>query len=413
MKPTKPTVSMSVAGQGPSTGTESADILSQALLQTGLSHSIKLEVESVGFDEHLLACDVQTLTNDLISTLDNNSGQGAALPPPTFHPGVIPKVEGQFAPIVVSPSVKSLGGNGTSIMGEDQSSVCTSNSSFIDGCDKSGGMPLAMPKLKKMENGIVPHPHQPPNPQALYTSPGDSCNSNYGGMDIDLEELLSGSGEQPDEVYQSTPCYTDPNYSVPVPINGQTSFPSNPPPQYSTFQTTPINQDTSMASLPELMNEDLLGFLGKEEGDFLESLVPAGDGYVPYNMQQNEVVSVGERSQADYVGPTGFIPTPSFPNASFPNAPSNLRPYPATSRIAAPPNASISPLSGYRPQQVPNSNNNRQFLLQQQQRSMAQQQQQRPHGHIGDSASSNVSKQPLVPLPAPVGGACAHVYYIM
>ena len=393
---------MSVAGQGPSTGTENADILSQALLQTGLSNSIKLEAENVGFDEHLLACDVQTLTNDLISTLDNNSGQGNAPPPPVFHPGVIPKVEGQFAPIAVSPNVESfqhLGGNGTSIMGDNQlpSGVRTSNGSFIDGHGKSGGVPLAMPKLKKMENGIVPHPHQP---QPLYTAPGDSCNSNYGGgsgMDIDLEELLSGSGEQTDEVYQPSPCYTDPNY--PVPINGQNSFPSNPPPQYGTFQATPINQDTSVGSLPELMNEDLLGFLGKEEGDFLESLVPANDGYSSYNMQ-NEVVSSGER-QADYVGPTGFISNTSFPNAH--------RPYPATTRIAAtPPNAPMSGLPGYRPQQPPNnSNGSRQFLLQQQQQQQQQQrrmaQQQRLHGRIGDSAPSNVPKQPLVPLPAQVG----------
>lgn len=401
---------MSVAGQGPSTGTENADILSQALLQTGLSHSIKLEAESVGFDENLLACDVQTLTNDLISTLDSNSGQGSALPPPVFHAGVIPKVEGQFAPIAVSPSVESLqhlGGNGTSILGENQSGVCTSNGSF-----KSGGMSLAMPKLKKMENGIVPHPHQP---QALYTtSPGDS---NYGdggggggsGMDIDLEELLSGSGEQTDQVYQSTPCYTDPNYSgpvVPVPINNGHTSNHQPPPQYSTFQTTPINQDTpSMASLPELMNEDLLGFLGKEEGDFLESLVPADDGYASYNMQRSEVMSAAER-QVDYVGPTGF---PSFPSNTL------NRPYPATtSRIGTtPPNASMSSLTAYRAQQAaPNSSsssnsNRQQLLLQQQQRRIAQQ--HRIHGgRIGDPASSAVPKQPLkqplVPLPpVPVG----------
>lgn len=320
---------MSVAGHGIPTGPESADILSQALLQTGLSNS---KAEHFGFDlpsDNLLSCDVQTLTNDLISTLDDKPTQGSMLSTQALssesHFGGI--VKESLQPMVVD--------------GVTSSNI---NTSFIDGYRN-----VQMPKLKKMENGLVPPQLTtpvlvPPVSQPVMYATDDSTMGSYGGeVDIDLEDLLAIDVEQPGtEMYKPPSNPIGQNYAVSATMNPQPSFASIPE-QYSSYQSHGNSQD-----LPELVDKDLFDIFGEEESNILDSLVE--DSFTadhPSYLQTDRGAGFG--------GPMLYPPSPHL----------NGRPYMSSGHMSTSATPGPPAYNGNR-QQVASNNNNRPYMLQQQ-----------------------------------------------
>lgn len=266
---------MSVAGQGILTGPESADILSQALLQTGVSNGVKLEAENFSFDipsDNLLSCDVQTLTNDLISKLDDNPTPENMLPTPALGSGAVDS--------------------------RVQSSVGVSMCSGVDSYSYSGTKNGLIPP---QQTGLVtPALRQP----AMYDT-GNSAS--YGsGADIELEDLLAIDVDPLNtEMYEAPSNPVAQNYPVSSAITQQTSFPPIPA-HYGSYQSSSSNQ-----GLPELANKDLLDIFGEE--DFLDSLMEPSN-HVPYIPNKSGLPEgQQQQQQAGFGGPLSYAPSP--PNA--------------------------------------------------------------------------------------------------
>ena len=337
---------MSAAGQGILTGPESADILSQALLQTGLSDAIKMEERNIGFDlpsENLLSCDVQTLTDDLISQLDENGTQGSVL----SNPGALE-----------SPFDGEVGNKPMKHHSVEQNSgipMCTAapvssinTTPFVNGYSNSGPLPV------KVEGGLCP-------PQGSVTSTvrqpgtfsagGSSATGYEGGADIDLEDLLA----------IDVVDHLDADmYSAP-PSNQMTrDFPSQPssfapvPGQYGSYQSPSNGQD-----LPELVNTDLYDILGEDEdSSFLDSLVEPPNN-IPYIQNGSALGLSGvhqqQQQQTGFGGPMSYAPSPP-----------NVRPYMSNSHMS---NTTLPPAytaSSSRQFQQPVAIPNRPYTLQQQ-----------------------------------------------
>ncbi len=296
---------MSVASQGVVTSSESADILSQALFQTGLSAPVKTESENAVFDlpeEHLFSCDVQTLTDNLISKMEDNPAQLPSLRGDQEAFSVLGNqnqlqvpAQKDLYPAVTMPQLVSGGGTAT-------------NSGYT-----GGG--VMMPKLKKLENGIVPPPqHQtftpvtpqqanpspvalqpPPTPQQDVYGPGESSAGFGGELDIELEDLLAidVSEDQPDISMYSSSINNPPNMSVPqsgysfaTPSSSQSPYPIQT--QYNTYQQPTGNQSSPSSQLPELMTDEIIDFL-REDSYLMDSSLSSQNN-MPYSSQNHNHV---------------------------------------------------------------------------------------------------------------------------
>lgn len=375
---------MSVASQELATGLEGDDILTQALLQTGLSTPQDLEEKNSGFhlDENLLSCDVQTLTNNLISKLEDNSMPRILSPSSAINPVAFPPVR---TPVKHEESTTCAGSDMQSLgIMNMQSLVDNTMPSSSAGGTFSGGYVNsvnAMPKLRRMENGIVP-PHEmgpPPHPPQQGTCAGDI--QSLGGFDVELEELLSinvDNVEQPEIEMYPTPTHSDEvhsSYSVPNLVNPQVSL------QYNTYQL-PINQ-TASVDLPELMNNDLSDILGSEDNtpDFLDRLFDSSPGHVSYLQNQNSSVT-SNNMQANY-STTSYVPTPANP---CPHSTS--------------PHLSPTPLTAASRQHQQALNRQRLIMLKQQ-----QQQQRFQSGHKDPSPSDRFPVSRPLAAPGPGGSS--------
>lgn len=336
---------MSVAGQGILTGPESADILSQALLQTGLSDAVKMEGD-VGFDlpsDNLLSCDVQTLTDDLISQLDEDSTQGTVLPTPTLGSGAL---ESPFDSGMANKAMEHPSGIPLCTVAPVSNINATS---FVNGYSSAG------PVQVKMEDGLSPSPqtvtstvHQ----LGAYNTggvAGSSAPSYGGGADIDLEDLLAiDVGDHLDTGMYSAPPSNQMSQDFPVPPQ-PSSF--TPPEQYSSYQ--PPN---SSQGLPELGDTDLYDILGGENDDFLDSLVEPPNN-IPYIQNGSAPGLSGghhQQQQAAFGGPMSYTPSPP-----------NMRPYMSNSNMSS---TTLPPAytASNRPFQQPVAIPNRPYTLQQQ-----------------------------------------------
>ena len=330
--------------QGLLSGSGSSDILSQALFQTGLSEPVKTEcAETPGLDfleEDLLSCDVQTLTNNLISKMEDNPAQETQLP----------SSGGTQATFVSQnqPPEDLLGYRGV----KDTHPVMSESTSGY-----TGG--VAMPKLRKMENGIVPPPQQQqtfpimppqqPNPsplaghqtnqpplsrqaqqQDMYSPSNNSSMEFGGGVDVELEELLTIDVTDAPDIRMYNGSGNTPAPSMNVSSQQQSGYatfpasntPAQPPyppamhTQYSnTYQQSPANQMSPSSQLPELMNDDLFDILGED----LMSL-PGQSSYSP--QAQSPTHNQYGGSSMPYASapimsgmPPRHMTTPSYPSS--------------------------------------------------------------------------------------------------
>lgn len=236
--------------QGASTGPGAGDILSQALLQTGLSAPVKTEPKDTSFDlpDDVLSCDIQTITDNLISNLDSRptSGHTAGTP-----------VAGSEQLLRGSSFVGGEGSFSSQPLGVMNMPVSSNTANFNSGSN------MGMPVRVKMEN-----------------SPGSSAQANVGnnsllfdGVDIELEELLS---IPMDDLYN--PHQAADGYSAPTPINNQASYPISSVPQQQHHQQqqyqhqhnlayqTPLNQPSASGPMQNNTYDDL-------NDDFLNSIM--------------------------------------------------------------------------------------------------------------------------------------------
>lgn len=347
---------MSVAGQGILTGSESADILSQALLQTGVSDGIKLEAENFSFDDNLLSCDVQTLTNDLISKLDDNPTQENMSSTPALGSGA---VDSHFDKVQSSVGV----------------SMCNAILDSRDSYSYSGTLP--MPRLK---NGLNP-PQQTglPLPQPAMYDTGSS--TSYGGADVELEELLAIDVDHLDTgMYEAPSNSVAQSYPVPPAINRQTSLP--PISQYNSYQSPSSSQ-----GLPELVNKDLLDIFGEEEPNFLDSLMEPSNQCIRNESGLPEDQH-HHQQQAGFGGPMSYTPSPT-----------NARPYNimSSSQMST---ATLPPAySGNSRQFQQPVATNRTYMMQ-------QQMYQKLQGH-GRPPTASPNRFPSVPRPFQIPGSAA------
>jgi hypothetical protein len=282
---------MATAGQGVLAGPENADILSQALLQTGVPSSIKMEEEGFGFDlpsDNLLSCDVQTLTNNLISTLDDRPAQENVLSTPTLGPGTL---ESRFDGSI----------EGNKPVQHHATVTPTSNISFVDGYSNSGTV--------KMENGFVPPMqqansvgHQP----AMYAA-GNS--TGFGtGTDIDLEDLLAiDVGSLDAGTYEAPSNSVAQNYPSSSTVTQQAAYPTV---QYNSYQSHSSDQ-----GLPELVDEDLYDILGEDDdqSSFLDGLMEPSEPIPCIQNESNAAAFPAGHQRQQQVGFKTQMPYTSVP----------------------------------------------------------------------------------------------------
>ena len=165
---------MSVDSQGLPTGLE-GDILTQALLQTGLSApGVDMDVKNPGLDmldEDLLSCDVQTLTDNLISKLE-----APLVPSVASHQAPVYTTIGSH-PVQSQPYVSSTGGGVlptvmASPLGAGTRDVASVSGVAATGSVVGGGCGNMVVPIK-LENGGMSVP------QASYV--GEASNMSVGG----------------------------------------------------------------------------------------------------------------------------------------------------------------------------------------------------------------------------------------
>lgn len=311
---TFPNFTMSVAGQEQAASSGSSDILSQALFQTGLSTPVKTENEDPAFElpeEHLFSCDVQTLTNSLISKMDDSPVQLPSLGIEQDAFSVLGNQnslqENLYPRTQAMPQLAGGGGVATS--------ASNGNAGYSGNGGFSGG--VVMPKLKKLENGLVPTsfsqqqhqtfpmttqpvvsaspvtPHPPPlqqPPQSdVFTTPGESSSNGFSasnGIDnIELEDLLAIDVTENEPAQPAINMYTSSSntpstlpgansgYSLSGPSTSQSLYPAQN--LYNSYQQPPVSSQPEMSSqLPDLMSEDLFDFLG-EDSSLLDNDLPS------------------------------------------------------------------------------------------------------------------------------------------
>lgn len=253
-------------GPGAGVGLVAGDILSQALIQTGLSNSIKLEADetSVIGRDNFLPCNIQTLANGLLSNVmgSSNTPIHQNIFPTTNLMSLEPMAPGPNPPNVILSRVECHTSSTGSSDDKDQYSRHMNSAVGVmhvsSGCQQNGATVNSIP------------------PASVNMNVGGSLsNCDIGGsnnLDIDLGDLLSIPVDTPDIGPQSIP-HSSSSYSVLGPTNPPVPFQtpglSTQYQQNSVYQ--PIMSQTS-AELPELEGMDLYNILGDSEPDFLDTL---------------------------------------------------------------------------------------------------------------------------------------------
>ena len=327
---------MSVATTA-SHGSSEGDILTQALLQTGVSTPVKLEAKDSAFDlldESLLSCDVQTLTEDLISKLESPDPAKETLFPP---------------PAINSVGFATPGGQPAQNAGRNESLACG-----LGDISTMGVIPVS--SVGNFTNNTLSTPgnvfstvvktENPPHP----TSSSGGAN-NFG--DIELEDLLAITVEQPGIDLYQPPVINSDGQTQPglLPSNSQTSFPN--PAQYNSTYQPPSRQPTAL-DLPELMCDDFDSLLNDAPNivDSFPSVtnIPypntaANSSYMQQQRGQNTGVMPGESRITTFrmMQPPHYAPTtpssslihhthtpagPQFSTAPRPPLPPPARPPP-------------------------------------------------------------------------------------
>ena len=187
-----------------------------------------------------------------------------------------------------------------------------------------------MPKLKKLENGLVPPPQQqafpvpqqqtspspvtqqPPQPlqQDVYNPGENTATSSMefgGGVDIELEDLLAMDVQPDIGVYNSNgnnmPMpVSQSGYAFPSSTPSQTQYPVQAP--YTTYQQPPVGQQPAFSS----QLDDLYDILG--EDNFLMDGLP-NQTDMPYSnspQSQNPVPNHYGRASLPYAPSNGSLP---------------------------------------------------------------------------------------------------------
>ena len=254
---------------GTTTGSITGDILSQALLQTGVSTPIKLKTDGSCYSlsdhckDNFLSCDVQTVANGFLPNIVETSN--TSIHQNIFSPQNVmsfnPTAHGSHPPNgMYSQGVSHDKGTGSSA--KDQ------YFQHING--SVGALPL------QQQNSLVVNPI-PLGTLSTNSQVGMSLSScdlgGSGNLDMDLGDLLSINVDDPDigvSMTQPVPASVS-NYSVLVPASPQVPLqPPGPSTQYQNL-CQPVLSQTS-AQLPDLEDLDLSNILGDADPMFLNTL---------------------------------------------------------------------------------------------------------------------------------------------
>ena len=248
---------MSITSQG--VGRGPGDILSQALLQTGLSTPIKVETEQDFIfpdNKSLLSYDVGTFAGNIVSNLKEHNHEDFLPSRPVINSQ---PTQEQSRVMDEKPILGSVYSQPVGVMmnmptlTENCSALCTPSVSIS--CND--GYCPTMPRLVKLENGMVPL---------------QQASSGLDHSNVELEDLLAIPMDQAELEPHNPPPVSHSSYPVTASINSHTSFPLiQTPPQHSTCQPS-LSQASSGSELPELMDVDLFNILGDTEADFLDTL---------------------------------------------------------------------------------------------------------------------------------------------
>ena len=300
---------------GIGTSLAAGDILSQALLQTGLSTPIKVEADETNIGKgNFLPCNIQTLANGFLSNIVVSSNS-------SIHRDILPSTNMiSLEPMAQVPS----GSNPLSILlsrGECHTSTSTGSS------DDKGHYARHMNSTE-----VVPVPPGTQHNGSSFNSlPPASVNMNVGSLpnceasgsnnlDIDLGDLLSIHVDTPDIVTPSA-THSGSVYSVLGPPNPKVTFQDpGPSTQYQNSYHPVMSQ--TLAELPDL---GIYNILGTSEPDFLDTL------------DTLDVNSFNESMETSYSQSSATAPqmNSSRPFAQYGTNSSGLVTFPPGSRVTA------------------------------------------------------------------------------